>query len=87
MTLLVLVLLRSRLTPQAYPAFTGGVSGSFALDLRSDMDRLAAVRLAEASNFEEWYEDVQRSMSLLHHTAFSYEESPIPFSSRGSCPV
>lgn len=38
---------------QAYPAFTRGVSGSFLLDLRFPAHRLAAVRLAEAENFQE----------------------------------
>lgn len=38
---------------QAYPAFTGGVSGPFVLDLRFPAHRLAAVRLAEAENFQE----------------------------------
>ncbi|CAM9165548.1 unnamed protein product [Ectocarpus fasciculatus] len=37
---------------QAYPAFTGGVSGPFLLDLRLSRHRLAAVRLAEAENFQ-----------------------------------
>ncbi|CAM9286721.1 unnamed protein product [Ectocarpus sp. 4 AP-2014] len=37
---------------QAYPAFTGGVSGPFLLDLRFSRHRLAAVRLAEAQNFQ-----------------------------------
>ncbi|CBN74609.1 Hypothetical leucine rich repeat protein [Ectocarpus siliculosus] len=37
---------------QAYPAFTGGVSGPFLLDLRFSRHRLAAVRLAEAENFQ-----------------------------------
>ncbi|CAM9608926.1 unnamed protein product [Ectocarpus sp. 12 AP-2014] len=37
---------------QAYPAFTGGVSGPFFLDLRFSRHRLAAVRLAEAQNLQ-----------------------------------
>ncbi|CAB1107889.1 unnamed protein product [Ectocarpus sp. CCAP 1310/34] len=39
-------------SPQTYPAFTGGVSGPFLLDLRFSRHRLAAVRLAEAENFQ-----------------------------------
>ncbi|CAM9287598.1 unnamed protein product, partial [Pylaiella littoralis] len=38
---------------QAYPAFTGGVSGPFVLDLRFPAHRLAAVRLAEAENIQQ----------------------------------
>ncbi|CAM9136844.1 unnamed protein product, partial [Hapterophycus canaliculatus] len=38
---------------QAYPAFIGGVSGHFVLDLRFPTHRLAAVRLAEAENFQQ----------------------------------
>eukprot|EP00903_Cladosiphon_okamuranus_P014519 g13467.t1 len=38
---------------EAYPAFTGGVSGPFDLDLRFPAHRLAAVRLAEAENVQE----------------------------------
>lgn len=42
----------AQLHPQAYPAFTGGVSGPFLLDLRFPVHRLAAVRLGEAENFQ-----------------------------------
>eukprot|EP00752_Nemacystus_decipiens_P003382 g3129.t1 len=38
---------------EAYPAFTGGVSGPFVLDLRFPAHRLAAVRLAEEENLQE----------------------------------